>query len=151
MVKNLPAMQETQVQFMLLKKRSHSENFQKDQSLRQLVSCEYQMNQDKSNRIKKKCWGRKKFENTNHNNNQHLYLEIFLFCTIVKKKNMLSSPPSHQGTRAILQSQECHTMWPSLKLHGIRRSSLDQTSSQWLAKNLFWNLIPNNKGYITVH
>ena len=35
MVKNLPAMQETQVQFMLLKKRSHSENFQKDQRLRE--------------------------------------------------------------------------------------------------------------------
>lgn len=27
---------------------------QKDQSLRQLISCEYQMNEDKSNRIKKK-------------------------------------------------------------------------------------------------
>ena len=124
---------------------------QKDQSLRQLVSYEYQMTEDKSNRIKKKkCWGRRKFENTNHNNNQHLYLEIFLFCMIVKK-NMPSSPPSHQGTRAILQSQDCHAMWPSLKLHGIRRSSSDQTSSQWLAKDLFWNLIPNNKGYITVH
>lgn len=59
---------------------------QKDQSLRQLISCEYQMNEDKSNRIKKKkCWGRRKFEDTNRNNNQHLYLEIFLFCMIVKK------------------------------------------------------------------
>ena len=60
---------------------------QKDQSLRQSVSCEYHMNEDKSNRIKKKkrCWGRRKSEGTNHNNNQPLYLEIFLLCMIVKK------------------------------------------------------------------
>ena len=77
---------------------------QKDQSLRQLVSYEYQMTEDKSNRIKKKkCWGRRKFENTNHNNNQHLYLEIFLFCMIVKKKYAFQSSltPRHKSYTAV--------------------------------------------------
>lgn len=120
---------------------THRTKIQKYQSLRKLVSCGYKMNKEKSNRIKN-AEGRKKFENTNHNNNQHLYLEIALFCTIIK--NMPSSASSHQDMRALLQPQDCHTLLSSLGICGIWADNTDQISSHWLVKGLFWNLISNH-------
>lgn len=80
---------------------THGPKIQNDPSLRKLVSCGsqmYQMKEEKSNGIRNA--ERRKSENTNHNNN-HLYLEMSLFCTIVK--SMPSSSPSLHRTRRTLQ------------------------------------------------
>ena len=69
---------------------------------------------------------------TNTNHNQHLYLEMSLFCTI---RSMLSQPPSLQGTRAMLQPLCCNTACPSLKLHGSERGSFP--TGHQLANDLF--------------
>lgn len=120
---------------------THGPKIQKDQSLRKLVSCGsqmYQMKEEKSNGIRHA--ERRKSENTNHNNN-HLYLEMSLFCTIVKSTP--SRPPSLCRTRRTPQPWSCCAVLPALELRGLGGGSSDQIPRHWLAKALFWNSIPN--------